>query len=210
MIVTDAAAPAAPPGAFVGEFSDLLAMREKRVDARTSLQGAGREVASGEVIGAGTGAAITAAIAGTEAGIKALIDGDPEQKRVFRTLTSIAGVGLITAAAFMCRMPEPGTMENRQATALIGVAPYAQESGTSRKPRHIRGGHRRPRDILCMAAMSAKTCNPALKALHDRLKAQGRHHRVALVAVMRKLVILASVLLRPARLWTVEPPPAAG
>lgn len=143
-----------------------------------------------------------------EARIQARIQGDPESRRVFEILTSIAGVGLITAAALMCWMPEPGTLKNRQAAALIGVAPYARESGQSARPRHIRGGRRRPRDVLYMAALTAKTCNPELKALYDRLKARGKHHTAALVAIMRKLVILANVLLRDGRTWTVEPPPA--
>ncbi len=137
------------------------------------------------------------------------IEGDPEPRRIFEILTSIAGVGPITAAAFMCWMPELGTLENRQAAALIGVAPYAQESGQSARSRHIRGGRRRQRDVLYMAALTAMTYNPELKALYARLKARGKHHKVALVAVMRKLVILANVLLRNDRTWTAEPTSAS-
>ncbi len=88
------------------------------------------------------------------------------------------------------------------------MAPHAQESGQSSRSRHIRGGRRRPRDVLYMAALTATTYNPELKALYDRLKARGKHHKVALVAVMRKLVILANVLLRDDRTWTVELSPA--
>ena len=209
-ILSDAAAPTAPLSAFVDELSDLLVMREQLVDARTALNGTGREVTCREAIAAGAGAvdAVTAAIDALEARIQARIADDPESRRVFEILTSIAGVGPITAAALMCWMPELGSLENRQAAALIGVAPYAQESGQSARPRHIRGGRRRPRDVLYMAALTATTYNPELKALYDRLKARGKHHRVALVAIMRKLVILANVLLRNDRTWTVEPPPA--
>ena len=209
-ILSDAVAPTAPLSAFVDELSDLLVMREQLVDARTALNGTGREVTAREAIAASAEAvdAITAAIDALETRTQARIAGDPELRRMFEILTSIAGVGTITAAAFMCWMPELGTLENRQAAALIGVAPYAQESGQSARPRHIRGGRRRPRDVLYMAALTAKTHNPELKALYDRLTARGKHHKVALVAIMRKLVILANVLLRDDRKWTVELSPA--
>ena len=91
--------------------------------------------------------------------------------------------------------------QNRQAAALIGVAPFARGSGTLRGGRHVSGGRRRPRDVPCMAAMAARTFNPEMKALYVRLRERGKHHRVAVTAVMRKLVVTANVLLRDRRMW---------
>ena len=118
-ILSDATAPTAPLGAFVDELSELMVMREQLVDVRTAVKGTGREVTCKEAVAAGAEAVgvITAKIDALEARIQARIEGDPEARRVFEILTSIAGVGLITAAALMCWMPELGTLKNRQAAA---------------------------------------------------------------------------------------------
>ncbi len=111
-ILSDAAAPTAPLSAFVDELSDLLVMREQLVDARTALNGTAREVTCREAIAAGAGAvdAVTAAIDALEDQIRARVEDNPEPRRIFEILASIAGVGPITAAAFMCWMPEQGTL----------------------------------------------------------------------------------------------------
>ena len=118
-----------------------------------------------------------------------------------RILVSLPGEAR-TAATPFCRMHELGTVGRRRAAALIGVAPMARDSGIVKRTRRIRGGRRRPRDPLCMAAMSAAAGNPEMKAIHDRLKVEGKRHKVAIVAVMRRLIVLANARLRDRRVWT--------
>ena len=89
----------------------------------------------------------------------------------------------------------------RQAAALIGVAPFANDSGQHRGARHIRGGRRRPRDVLYMAATSAARCNRELQIVFERLTATGKVYKTVIVALMRKLIVLANTLLRQQRCW---------
>ena len=90
---------------------------------------------------------------------------------------------------------------------MIGVAPYDNQSGQFQGTRRCRGGRAHPRKLLYMAAVSAVRCHAACKALYDRLTAKGREPKVALVAVMRKLLTLVNALLRDNRTWQPEPPP---
>ena len=199
--------PVAPQEAFLTRLEDLLVVRAKHVDARTMLrQVAGEVEGEGEAITRTTIADLDDQIARLEAEIEAAIASDPEQALRYRILTSIPGVGPVTAAALVCWMPELGSIEHRQAAALIGVAPFANDSGQYRGLRHIRGGRRRPRDLLFMAATSAAHFNRDLSIVFDRLKAAGKAHKVAIVAVMRKLIVLANTLLREQRCWSSEAP----
>ena len=91
----------------------------------------------------------------------------------------------------------------------VGNAPISRDSGKAQGARHIRGGRRRTRDMLYKAATAAIWWNPDMTALYDRLKASGKKHKVALVAVMRKLIILANVLLRNGREWAPKAPAKA-
>ncbi len=119
------------------------------------------------------------------------------------------GIGPVTAASPVAWMGGPGAIGNRQAAALIGVAPFARDSGTLRGGRHIGGGRRRPGDVPCMAAMAACMSDPEMAALYDRLRERARHHRAAVTAVMRKPVVTANVLLRDRRMWEDRTAPAA-
>ncbi|MCE2474898.1 MAG: transposase, partial [Alphaproteobacteria bacterium] len=94
---------------------------------------------------------------------------------------------------------------NRQAAALLGVAPFARDSGRSHGTRHIRGDRQRPRNVLYMAALGAAMHNPDLQRVFLRLRAAGKSSKVA---IMRKLIVLANVLLRDARTWAETPPRA--
>ena len=181
-------------------------LREKHVDARTMLNLTASEVDEGAAVAVATIAHLDAQIATLEATARALIAAETEQAERFGILTSIPGVGFVTAAALLCWMPELGSLGPRQAAALIGVAPFADDSGQSRGARHIRGGRRRPRNALFMAATTASRHNNDLKIVFERLKASGKAHKVAITALMRKLVVLANALLRDQRLWSPEAP----
>lgn len=119
-------------------------------------------------------------------------------------LTEIQGVGQRTAWLLLAALPELGTLQRGQAAALAGLAPYNHDSGPQRGQRHIAQGRALARTALYMAALVAARCNPVLKPLYDRLRAAGKPGKVALVALMRKLVELANVLLKSSSLKLTE------
>ncbi len=199
--------PVAPQDAFLNRLEDLLVSRAAHVDARTMLrQMAGEVDGEGETVTRASVAGLDDQIAVLDAAIEAVITRDPDQALRYSILTSIPGVGPVTAAALLCWMPELGGLDRRQAASLIGVAPVADDSGQHHGARHIRGGRRRPRDLLFMAATSAARFNADLRIVFERLKAAGKAHKVVIVAVMRKLIVLANTLLREQRCWLPEAP----
>ena len=203
--------PATPPrSAFLDQLADLLVLREKHRDAQVSLRQTAAEVQDPALREEARhcvdqlGQQVTA----FDGKIRELIASDPDTDQRYRILTSIPGVGPVSAAALCCWMPELGHLGNRQVAALLGVAPFARDSGRHHGARHIRGGRQRPRNVLYMAALTAAQHNPDLQRVFLRLKAAGKSHKVTIVAVMRKLIILANVLLRETRPWSETAPGA--
>jgi transposase len=119
----------------------------------------------------------------------------------YRLLTSMPGVGPVLACTLIALLPELGTMNRKQVAALVGVAPYAFDSGKFKGRRCIWGGRAPVRDVLYMAAMSASNWNPVLKAFHHRLKAAGKLPKVAIVAVMRKIITTLNAMVRDDVVW---------
>lgn len=124
-----------------------------------------------------------------------IADNTEIQKKVDR-LTSVQGVGLQTATVALAYMPELGNLSNKQAAALVGVAPYNKDSGNHSGYRSIKGGRRQVRNILYMAAISATRFNPILKTFYEHLIAEGKPAKVALIAVARKLIVLLNLMLK--------------
>lgn len=147
-------------------------------------------------------AAIEADIARIEAAIAALTAADPGpgQTRPASCKACPASRHL-AAATLLAEAPEPGQLEARQIAALAGLAPVTRESGTWRGKATIQGGRRPLRRALTMPALTAIRRNRDLAALSTRLRAAGKPAKLALVAVMRKLLILANTLLRENREW---------
>jgi transposase len=121
-------------------------------------------------------------------------------------LSSLPGIGFLNAISLAVRMPELGQMSRQQAAALIGLAPYNRDSGTLAGRRRIAGGRARPRRMLYMAGIAAIRSNAEFKAFYQRLIQAGKPHNVALVAVMRKLVVLANVILKRDSPWQPQRP----
>jgi transposase len=111
-------------------------------------------------------------------------------------LQAITGVGGLTALAVLAELPELGTLNRRQVAALAGLAPHARESGQWRGRRSIGGGRSAVRRALYMAALVAARSNGILKVFYQRLRAAGKPAKVALTAVMRKLVVLMNQTLK--------------
>jgi transposase len=141
-------------------------------------------------------------LAKLEEAIAALIESDPVLKSRYDILISIKGIGFVGAATLAGCLPELGQLPAAKTAALAGVAPFNADSADSKGQRHIQGGRAHVRSVLYMAAVSAITHNPDLKAFYTRLRAKGKEAKLALTAVMRKLVILASALIRENRTWT--------
>lgn len=116
-------------------------------------------------------------------------------------LRSANGVGPVTSATLIAGLPELGRLNRREISALVGVAPMANDSGKSRGRRRIQGGRFEVRRVLYMAALSATTYNPAIKAFYERLIAAGKLPKVALVACMRKLLTVLNAMVRTNQRW---------
>lgn len=137
------------------------------------------------------------------------IKGDPSLSRRFQILRSIPGVGDVTAMTLVIRLGELGTISCKAVAKIVGVAPLDDDSGKKRGVRHIFGGRKDVRRVAYMAALSASQYNPSLKAYYERLTSNGKSFKQAIVAVIRKLVILANTLIAEDRLWTTLPPKTA-
>ena len=136
-----------------------------------------------------------------DARIGELLADDPALARRAEVLGSIPGLGPVTVAGLIVDMPELGALDAKAAASLAGLAPMARESGNWKGRSFVKGGRSRVRRLLHMAALSAIRCNPNLAAKYRQLLDCGKPGKVALVAVMRKLLLLANVLLRDDRLW---------
>jgi transposase len=119
-------------------------------------------------------------------------------------LVSIPGFGAATAFALLIDMPELGSMDSKQAASLTGLAPVTRQSGNWHGKSFIQGGRATLRQAIYMPALVAIRFNPPLKAKYLALRAAGKPAKVAIVAIMRKLVIIANALLRDNRKWTRE------
>jgi len=116
-------------------------------------------------------------------------------------LRQVKGIGQLNAATLIAECPELGQLGRKQIAALVGVAPFARDSGTMRGKRCIWGGRASVRHALFMATHSARRYNPQIKATYERLIAKGKSVKVAMVACMRKLIIILNAIVRDNALW---------
>ena len=114
-------------------------------------------------------------------------------------LTEVQGIGFVTAVTLLARMPELGTLNRGQCASLAGLAPFDNDSGNHEGKRSIRGGRAEVRTVLYMAALAASRSNHVLKPVYERLIRAKKPFKVAITAIMRKLLIYLNHLLRPAQ-----------
>lgn len=148
---------------------------------------------------------IASQMAAIEAAMRTRLLAEPELARRLAILVSIPGVSEITAFALLIEMPELGSLEARQAAALAGLAPMTRQSGRWIGRAFIRGGRSSLRRALYMPALAAARFNPELKAKYQQLTTAGKPAKLAITALMRKLVILANALLKARRNWMPKP-----
>lgn len=131
----------------------------------------------------------------------ALVRRRADLQRDQRLLKTIKGIGMKSALAFIASVPELGRVNNKAAAALIGVAPFVRQSGTMNAPARIHGGRAAVRSILYMAAVAASRHNPVLRPFYERLVAKGKPPKLALIAVLRRLVVFANAVLKSGQPW---------
>jgi transposase len=147
------------------------------------------------------GAALKAQVDSLAVDIEMTVHGDAELSRRAELLRSFKGVGPLISADLVAFLPELGTLTEKQIASLAGLAPFARDSGTLRGVRRIHGGRAKVRRALFHAARVGLRWNPALKALYDRLIGRGKPGKVALVACMRKALVILNAILKTGEPW---------
>lgn len=137
--------------------------------------------------------------------MEAHIKADEALRTTAKRLRTVPGVGLIVAATLIAELPELGRLSRRQIAALAGLAPFPNESGDRRGHRSIRGGREDVRHALFNSARVAIQHNAIAKPFYERLRGRGKGHKVAMVAVMRKLLTSLNAMLKTETDWTCKP-----
>tara|TARA_R110002050_G_C8814989_1_gene503951 strand:- start:19 stop:957 length:939 start_codon:yes stop_codon:yes gene_type:complete len=137
-----------------------------------------------------------------ESAIRAIIKADDGLCRKFAILVSIPGIAERSAFALLIDMPELGELEAQQAAALSGTAPMTRQSGKRTGKAFVSGGRVKVRQALYMPALVATRFNPDMKAKYIELRERGKPPKVAITALMRKLIVLANALIRDDREWS--------
>ena len=183
--------PTVPPSATERELTALCRRRQQLIELRTQDGNRDHRHLLELVIKAAQDlrALLTAQIKEIDQRIQALRKEDRVFNARIEALTAIEGVGAITAANTLAALPELGTLGRNAASALAGLAPYPRDSGDHRGKRYIRGGRVQVRHAIYMAALTASRVNPVLAPLYQRLIKAGKPFKVALTAVMRRLLI---------------------
>ena len=144
------------------------------------------------------------AIGRAGAAVAGAVKASPAWRAKDALLRSIPGVGPVATVTLLAGLPELGTTSGGRLASLVGLAPFADDSGKHRGARHVRGGRAAVRRVLYLAALSAVRHNPALKEFRDRLAARGKKAKVILTAVARKLLVIANAVIRSGLPWDPE------
>ena len=136
--------------------------------------------------------------------IDEMIDNNDHWKTKKQIMESVPGVGKATSSSLIAELPELGKIESKQITALIGLAPYVKQSGKYRGVAKIRDGRPAPRKAIYMAALTASRKNPVFKKFYDKLRENGKKPKVAIVAVMRKMIVTINAMVKRGEMWSPE------
>jgi transposase len=185
-------------------LAQLVLTRQDMVKDRTAWSNRSRAPGAISEIIAPILATLNAQIRTVETKIKALLKACRPLRQAVATLRTIKGMGPTIAPALIALMPELGTLDRRQIAALAGLAPHPNQSGTRDGYRKVRGGRAEIKRLLLLPAMTAAKYDPNLKVFYDRLIVAGKKPILALVAVMRKMIIIANARLRDDALQQVS------
>ena len=136
-----------------------------------------------------------------EAEIARLLQSDDDWRAKIKLLSTTPGVAKVTSATLVAEVPELGRLNRQAIAALVGVAPFNDDSGHHRGTRRVKGGRASVRRVLYMAALSARRCNPVIRAFSERLAAQGKKPKVIITACMRKLLVILNTMLKNNTPW---------
>lgn len=178
------------------ELADLVSRREQLVSLRAQQKTQLHQLTHKQIISQARTLiqTLTGQIKELQKLIKGVLAHEAAAAKANR-LQEVAGVAQVTAATLMAEMPELGKLDNAQISSLAGLAPHPHDSGPMRGQRHIVGGRKKVRRVLYMAALCCVRVNPILKAFHTRLLNRGKPFKVAITAVMRKLLCLLNLLI---------------
>jgi transposase len=188
------------------KMRDLIAYRSQINQEITARSAQAKQYASSDIVERATAAIETLCTErkALEREIEALIKSKDGTKLLYKRLTTVPGVGLIVAATLIAELPELGRLNRKKIAALVGVAPFANESGDRKGYRSIRGGRDDVRQALYNSARVAIRHNPVAKLFYERLRARGKSHKVAIVATMRKLLTILNAMLKSEKDWTCK------
>ena len=144
---------------------------------------------------------IQAEIAGIDKKVDKLVGEVPEWQAQRDLLMSAKGVGKVLAYTLLSELPELGKVNNKEVAALVGVAPMNRASGNCQGRRFIRGGRHKVRTVLFVSMLSAIQCHPRLKPMYERLVANGKPKKLAIVACMRKQLIILNTMMKNGTEW---------
>jgi transposase len=137
--------------------------------------------------------------------INDMLTNNPSWRELAALVSTVPGIGKVTAATLVAELPELGTLNRQKIAALAGLAPYNRDSGPRKRRRRIFGGRASVRCALYMAALSASRHNPVIKRFYQRLIDKGKKEKVALTACMRKLLVIVNAMARKQEPWSYDP-----
>lgn len=184
------------PAGWELELADLVSRREQLVSVRAAQKTQIHQLTHGEIITQAKALLKTLAgqIAHLNKLIKAVLNGEAAREKSAR-LQQMDGIAQVAAATLMAELPELGLLDDSRISSLAGLAPHPHDSGPMKGQRHIQGGRKKVRRILYMAALRCTRVNPILNAFYQRLLQRGKPFKVAITAVMRKLLCVLNRLI---------------
>ena len=138
--------------------------------------------------------------------MKVLIAKQPEWSAKAKLMDSVPGVGPVLISSLVAELPELGTLNRKQIAALVGVAPFNNDSGRWHGRRRIWGGRSHLRAVLYMSVVASLRFNATIGTFYKHLRASGKAPKVALVACMRKLLVILNAMLKSQQSWTLRAP----
>jgi transposase len=187
------------------ELKALVARRRQLIGflvAETNRRGRAPKVVRKSIVQSIKG--LKKALAAVEQQLREVVQRAPAQSAKAELITAVPGVGPQLSVTLIAELPELGRLGRREIAALVGVAPHAHESGRFKGRRMIWGGRARVRTMLYMASLSAVRHNPVLRACYQGLLDRGKAKKLALVACMRKLLVILNAMLRDQRPWNPD------
>lgn len=133
--------------------------------------------------------------------LDARLKDSPVYKARYEQLQSVPGLGAVSTAMLLARLPELGTLSGKRISALVGVAPFADDSGKRKGQRYVQGGRAAVRSGLFIAVVTARKYNPVIKAQYEHLRAAGKPYKVAMTACVHKLLLTINSMMKSGEMW---------